>query len=526
MKYHRDISHILRLIVIILGLFLLYQTWLKPTYFTPPPPPPITEATAPALSKSMTMSPPDNPGPSDVPQIRLIDPGEPPSVQLSQIREDLDRGNYKKVETSLRKLSKQTLKAESAQHYAAALWNNLGVQQEKFGGISISVKAFKHAVTLNPKNSIALINLTQAYWGLRDPALTPDFLQTVIRYAPKEPFPHLALADILIERGNTPGAAEQLNTVETQAKGDPNLRSYYQQLTARLPRTAAVPAPIAQQKPAPAPLPTTVTQTIPHNPASPRPSVETAPTAPPTPPTSHTAAPAKPLMPSGAEHFVVRFDGSAAPDIWTQIRSILEYAHQDMSQKFGHTPASPIQVVLHTGQPFPAEVGTPAPADLLFDANSTTIHIPTINAMEDLALLSRVVRHEFAHALIQEKMGAQKHTLPTWLTEGLAIQLAEDPWPDLDDIKDKSGTLIPLSSLQSRWDHVSKDTLAVAYFESALASQNLIDRYSMYGIRQIMNGLLAGLAFETAMQHKVSAPYQDFVRRWEESALTAGLQKP
>jgi tetratricopeptide (TPR) repeat protein len=524
MKFHRDISHILRPIVIVLGLFLLYQIWLKPTYFSPPPQPLVTEAQAPAFSSTLILSTPDNPGPSEVPQIRLIDPGDAPSVQLNQIREDLDRGNYKHVEARLRKLSKQALKTESAQHYAAALWNNLGIQQEKFGGIAISVKAFKQAVALNPKNSIALINLTQAYWGLRDPSLTPDFLQAVIRYAPNDPFPHLALADLLIERGNTAGAAEQLKLVETKAASDSNLRSYFQQLAARLPHTTAAPLPIAQQKPVPA-SPATLTQTMPQAPVPPPPSVKSRTATTTAPPAPQPEAPAKPFTPPGTEHFAVRFDGNAAPDAWTHIRSILEYAHQDISQKFGHTPASPIQVVLHTGQPFPAEVGTPAPADLLFDATSTTIHIPTINAMEDLALLSRVVRHEFAHAMIQEKMGAQKNALPTWLTEGLAIQLAEDPWPDLDDIKEKPGTLIALPSLQGRWEHVPKDTLAVAYFESALASQGLIDRYSMYGVRQIMNGLLAGLTFETAMQQKLSVPYQDFVRRWEEGALSAGLQK-
>ena len=329
---------------------------------------------------------------------------------------------------------------------SAALWNNLGIQQEKFGGIAISVKAFKQAVMLNPKHPIALINLTQAYWGLRDPSLTPEFLQTVIRYAPNDLFPHLALADILIERGNTNGAAAQLKAVETQAASDPNLRPYFQQLSARLPHTEPAQPQTAQRKPETATPPVTLTRTMPNEPTpAPVPAPNTAAQkatqlAPPSAPPRET--PATPLSPPGTEHFVVKFDGAAAPDVWTQIRSILEYAYQDMTQKFGHTPATPIQVVLHTGQSFPAEVGTPAPADMLFDAPSTTIHIPTVNAMEDLALLSRVVRHEFAHALIQEKMGAQKQALPTWLAEGLAIQLAEDPWPDLDDMKEKSGTLI------------------------------------------------------------------------------------
>lgn len=522
MKYRRDISHILRPIAILLGLFILYQVWIKPTFLSPPTPLPI--AAIPATSPSLPLSAPDNFGPSDIPQTRLVDPGDAPSARLSQIREDFDRGNYKKVESSLRKLSPQALKDDRTQRYAAAIWNNLGIQQEKFGGIEISVKAFKQAVRLDPNNAIALINLTQAYWGLRDPALTPEFLQLVIRHAPKDPFPRLALADVFIERGNVSAASEQLTTVETQAKSDPNLKSYFQQLTARVNQPTPVTPQEARTKQVTTTPPLTLTRTMPKEPAipsAPAPTKVEPPTAPAPP---QEQAPAKPFVPRSTEHFLVQFDGNENPDIWTQIRSILEYARQDMSQKFGHIPRAPIHVILHTSQSFPEEVGTPALADSLFDAASTTIHIPTVGAMEDLALLSRVVRHEFAHALIQEKMGAQKHVLPIWLAEGLAIQLAEDPWPDLDDIKEKSPIIIPLLSLQGRWDQIPKSSLAVAYFESALASQNLIDRYSMYGVRQVMNGLQAGLSLDTAMQQKLSVPYKEFTRQWEEGAQHAGLQ--
>lgn len=524
MKYRRDISHILRLLGISLGVFLLYQVWIKPTYLSPPTPLPTIEAPAPPAPPS-TMLAPDNFGQPDLPQTRLIDPGDAPSAQLSQIREDLDRGNYKKVESNLRKLPPKTLKDGQAQHYAAALWNNLGIQQEKFGGIAISVKAFQQAVRLDPQNAIALINLTQAYWGLRDPTLTPEFLQVVIRQAPKDPFPHLALADVFLERGNPNAAAEQLTTVEAQAKNDPNLKAYYQQLTARIALATPTPTQAGRTEPAAPAPPVPLARTSPQEPAATPASARTMAKPLPTPLAPQKEAPAKPFVPPNTEHFLVRFEGKETPDIWTQIRSILEYAHHDMSQKFGHTPASPIQVVLHTEQHFPAKVDTPAWADSLFDSTSTTIHIPTVGAMEDLALLSRVVRHEFAHALINEKMGGQKQSLPTWLAEGLTIQLAEDPWPALDDVKEQSSALlIPLPALQGKWDQIPQTSLALAYFEAAIASQHLTDRYSMYGVRQVMNGLQSGLSLDAAMQQKLSIPYKEFASRWEENAHKAGLQ--
>ena len=522
--YRRDISQVLHLLAILLGFFVLYQVWLKPTYFAPPAP----------LSETRTIlqpspSPPftaaESVAPYDVPLTRLIDPGDAPSVRLSQIRDDLERGNYKEVEFNLRKLPQKLLATKRSQQYVAALWNNLGIQQEKFSGIEVSVKAFKRAVALDSTNPTALTNLTQAYWGLRDPALTPEFLQTVIRFAPKDPFPHLALADIFIKRGNVTSAAQHLSMVEAQAKSDPNLGSYYQQLATKIDPIPSSQPPVTLAQPVMPKPPQTLARTMPQESVSPPASLQMkaeqkAALAP-----AQVEAPARPFTPRSPEHFSVRFDGKESQDTWTQIRSILEYAHQEMSQKFGHVPASSIQVVLHTGQKFATSAGNPTWADSLYDAPSATIHVPTDGALDDLALLSRVLRHEFAHALLQGKMGTQKNALPTWLAEGLAIQLAEDPWPDLDEAKEKSLTVLPLTSLQGRWNQLSKDSLTVAYLESTLATQSLVDRYSMYGVRQVMNGLQAGQPLNVAMQQKLALSYGDFARQWDEKAQGAGLLK-
>ena len=522
--YRRDISHVLRLVAILLALFVLYQVWLKPTYFTPPSPVSETHTNS-QPSPSLTFTTTESVAPYDVPQTRLIDPGDAPSAQLSLIRDDLERGNYKEVEFNLRKLPQKLLATKRSQQYVAALWNNLGIQQEKFGGIEVSVKAFKKAVALDPKNPTALTNLTQAYWGLRDPALTPEFLQTVIRLAPKDPFPHLALADIFIERGNVTAASQHLSVVETQAKSDPNLQSYFQRLTAKIDRIPSSQPHMTLAEPVTTKPPQALTRSIPQESVAP-------PTPIPTKAEQHTAldparsdAPARPFTPRSTEHFSVRFDGKEVPDTWTQIRSILEYAHQEMSQKFGHVPASSIHVVLHTNRKFSTIAGNPAWADSLYDATSATIHVPTEGALDDLALLSRVLRHEFAHALLQNKMGTQHNALPTWLAEGLAIQLAEDPWPDFDEVKEKSRTALPLSSLQGRWNQLSKDSLTVAYLESTLATQSLVDRYSMYGVRQVMNGLQAGQSLDVAMHQKLSLSYGEFSRQWDEKAQGTGLLK-
>jgi hypothetical protein len=224
------------------------------------------------------------------------------------------------------------------------------------------------------------------------------------------------------------------------------------------------------------------------------------------------------------ERFAIQFDGKPDPETAMRIRSILDYAHEDMSKKFGYTLSSTILVVLHTEQKFAAEAGSPVEADSLYDAASSTIHLPLDGAMEDLAVLSRVLRHEFAHALIHDKMRTHIDQLPTWIAEGLAIQLAEDPWPALEEVKQKPFSLISLSLLEKRWDRSQRDKLDFAYVESIAAVQSLIDRFGIYGIRQIMNLLQSGQSLDAAMKQKWSVSYEEFQRGWEKTFTSSMAQ--
>lgn len=198
------------------------------------------------------------------------------------------------------------------------------------------------------------------------------------------------------------------------------------------------------------------------------------------------------------------------------MRAILEYAYEELSQKFGHVPAKPITVVLHTNQKFVSVSGSPAWADTLIDRSSGAIHLPTQDALEDLALFSRIARHEFVHALLFEHMKGVATGVPNRLI-GLAMQLAEDPWSDVDEAGQKASVLIPLTSLQGDWKQLSGDSIQIAYLEARSATQNLVDRYSMYGVRQIMNLVQTGQSLESAMKQKLLVSYEQFQRQWEQT---------
>src|SRR5206468_12723950 len=115
---------------------------------------------------------------------------------------------------------------DRTRHYVSILWNNLGIQQEKYGGTAVSIKAFKTAVSLDAKNPVIQLNLAHAYWEQRDPAMTQDFLEQLAALAPNESFPHLALADLLQERGDLSEAARHLDQAADRAGNDPSVQSY------------------------------------------------------------------------------------------------------------------------------------------------------------------------------------------------------------------------------------------------------------------------------------------------------------
>jgi hypothetical protein len=509
--YRKDISPVLRLLAFFLVLFLVYQIWLKPTYFSPvslPQRPAETAVFPPPSHLNQTLNPEHERW--DEPQTRLLDLGQAPNSTLGSIREELEKGNYAETERHLRTLPEKMLANIQVRRYVAALWNNLGIQQEKFGGIEVSVKAFKRSVALDPSNPIAHLNLTQAYWGLRDPAMTPQFLERVIRLTPQDPFPHLALADLLLEKGNVALAAIHLSKARTRTEADATLQPYLKKLTAKV--ESAPPA--SQLVASVAPFPKLVEPAISPKDSHLPPSVATP--ASQAPPTSVSPSEGRPRQLASPEtgHFTVQFDGPPDQATWTRMKAILDYAHEEITQKFGHVPSKPMTVVLHTNQKFAGPSGSPVWADTLFDHTSGAIHIPAQGALEDLGLFSRIVRHEFVHAFLFEYMKGHSTVAPTWLVEGLAMQLAEDPWSDVDEAGQKTGALIPLTSLQGEWKQLSGDAIQIAYLEARSATQSFVDRYSIYGVRQLINEIQAGKSLDTAMQQKLSVSYAQFQSQW------------
>jgi hypothetical protein len=347
----------------------------------------------------------------------------------------------------------------------AVLWNNLGVLKAKTGGPAAAAPSFKTAVSLNPGNATATVNLTHTLWELKDPALTREFLENTIRVAPQDPLPHLALADLLYGRDDLTGAAWHLEQAAKHIHAHPELHAFLEYVTAKVKRASQ-----AEQR----------------------------------------------YQSRDSSHFTVKFDGAEDYTTWSSVLDILEDAYRDIGGRFGYYPTKPIMVVLHTRERFHAASGSPAWADGLFDPILGRIQVPTQGALTDPTWLSRILRHEFVHALLHQRMEGRLRAVPTWLNEGLAMQLAGDSWADIDQVAQGEFQLIPLNYLEGGWISLPPPTVRLAYLEGNSATHYLMDRFGMEKVREILGVLASGQAIGPALNDRLFISYEEFQRRWLE----------
>jgi hypothetical protein len=454
----------------------------------------------------------------DTPKARVIDPGRAPNEALSEIRRELEMGNLSETAWRLRELAPSQPGEVGAQKFLVAMWNNLGVQQNSVRGPDIAVEAFRRAVALDPANPVANLNLAHAYWEIHAPALTREFLDRVIRLNPGEPFPRIVMAELLIGAGDQEAAARHLAAAMERAVVDPTLRAYAERLAVKIRRSGL--SVVSSRS----------SVDLKETATSREPVVETNRTGatvirarviPPSVPQGATAndmveSPAEPSPETGQDHFVVKFVGTEDRETWERVRAVLEYAYREIGGKFGQYPSAPISVVLHPDEQFLDLTGTPKWADMLFDSASGEIHLPLQGALNDLARLSRVIRHEFVHALLQDRIGSNIGELPTWIVEGLAMQLAEDPWPDVEEANQAALVLMPLGRLDGPWSRLSKESLPGAYLEAQLATRTLLDRYTLTKVRQLLTSRGDGKNLHAAMRARFPLTDDMVQAQWKE----------
>lgn len=463
---------VLLLILITIGAWWVTQR-NKPRVLPPAPPAPIASTPLPIVTPnqasptapSLVAPPPSSPGI----QLRPVSPGSLPGSQyanaLETINTLIEQRQDADAEARLAGLPREALSDEQIRQAASVLWNNLGIIRKQSRGASAAVPAFKAAVALAPGDQTPRLNLTYAYVEAKDPALTRDFLEQTIQLAPNDPVAHVALADLLYDKDDLAGALLHLEQGRQHTPAGSPQRPYLDLVAARIARAAQ-----AEQR----------------------------------------------FSARESSHFLVKFNGNEDYDTWTKVLDILEDAYRDIGQKFSYFPGKPITVVLHTKETFQGATGSPAWADGLYDGVLGRIQIPTQGALTDQAWLARVLRHEFVHALLHQRV--QGGHVPQWLNEGLAMQLAGDnSWPDLDRVIKGEVTLIPLNRLEGGWSGFPSDLATVAYLEGNSATAYLIERYGMGKVQDIVETLAGRQPMAAAIKDRLFISYDEFQQRWNEN---------
>jgi tetratricopeptide (TPR) repeat protein len=464
------IGNLLAILLLILLSFVGYQMWTSRNKSTTSAPAATPQApSSPALTA--TPGQPVVPPPIPTPAAQGMRP--PPlapgttiaaaqAASLMEIHELITRGAAGEAEAKLIALPSDALNDPQARQAAAVLWNNLGLLHDTQSRTAPGVAAFKKAVSLNPEEPAANVNLLYAYLKSNDPGLTLEFTEKVMRLAPENPMPHLAMANLLYDKDDLAGAAQHLDHARELTTQHPELRAYLDYVSEKVKRTEKAEQRYASRQ-------------------------------------------------SG--HFMVKFDGGEDHAVWDRVLDILEDAYRDIGQKFSYYPSKPITVVLHTKASFQGATGSPAWADGLYDMTLGRIQIPTQGALTDQAWLSRVLRHEYVHALLHDRTGGEIFTVPTWLNEGLAMQLAGDPWPDIDQIARGDITLVPLNYLERGFAGLPQDGAMVAYLEGNSATRYLIDRYGMGKVQDLIENLATGQHISSAMKDRLYITYEQLQDR-------------
>jgi hypothetical protein len=454
-----SVGTLLGLLVLILALYLGQQLWLQhksprrsdvPTTASLPidPPPRLADEQA-------HIELPPTPQPARIPT-------SPYAAMLADISQMIEQGKLQESQAKLQALPPDALTDMAIRLNVATLWNNLGVHQAQAAGtMGAGALAYKTAVSINSRNSKAYINMVLAYWELKDPILTTEMLEEAIRVAPDHAMPHLILAQRFIEKDELSTATIHLEHAKAHSADSPQAQSFLNSQIAYIEKARKAE----------------------HN-----------------------------FHARDSTHFTVKYDGAEDHAVWTRVLEILEDAYRDIGQQLEHYPGKPMLVVLHTRQSFHNATGGPAWSDGLYDPSLGRIKVPTQGALTDQAWLTRVLRHEFVHALLDDRL--QGHRIPQWLNEGLAMQLAGDAPPDIPAFIRGEVTLINLTQLEGSWGGLPAQYAMVAYLEGNSATRYLIDRYGMETVRNLLDRLSKGEAFSAAFHDRVFITYEDFQRRW------------
>ena len=168
-------------------------------------------------------------------------------------------------------------------------------------------------------------------------------------------------------------------------------------------------------------------------------------------------------------------------------------------------PEQVITVVLYTQEQFRDITRSPDWAAALYDGR---IRVPMRGALQRPEELERVLAHEFTHALVRS---IAPRGVPTWLNEGLAVLFEPEGRVWAQEQLAKTRKRLPSDTLAGSFAKLSGADARVAYAQSAIAVDQLIELGGTAAVVGLLQDLAHGESFPSAFERRLLMPFDTFL---------------
>jgi len=205
-------------------------------------------------------------------------------------------------------------------------------------------------------------------------------------------------------------------------------------------------------------------------------------------------------------HFILHYEGSAAPQLASEILRTLEENYRSIQAELRFAPQEPVTVVLYTQQGFRDITRAPSWAGAWNDGR---IRIPVQGATGVSDAMARILKHELTHSFVRQQ--TQGHC-PQWLHEGLAQWMEGRRTGEsariLVEMYERHATP-PLKALEGSWTDYSSGQAGLAYAWSLAVIEYIVSTSGTWGVDRLLQSLAAGSAIEPALGSALQSNYAD-----------------
>lgn len=206
------------------------------------------------------------------------------------------------------------------------------------------------------------------------------------------------------------------------------------------------------------------------------------------------------------QHFSLKYNGAATPDLARQILRTLEGEFDDIESQLDYTPPNQISVILYTQQAFADITRAPGWAGAVYDGR---LRIPVQGLTNVTPDLARVLKHELTHCFITQKSQGRA---PTWLQEGVA------QWMEGRRSSADAGALVAaasqggvpdLRSLEGSWMSLPTDSASLAYAWALAVVESIIQNGGISDISRLIDRMATAASPEDALRQTLHSDYDD-----------------